>query len=75
MGKAYENDGTHDCPEGGVGCKYENLPTMDSFVSMTGGSITQRRFQREYGKKAHESDAQAFPNTTEESLRRIILAP
>lgn len=42
---------------GGVGYKSEELPCMQSMVTITGGSEMQRRIQRDYSKVAHAADA------------------
>ena len=75
MRKQQSPSGVRDCPEGGIGCRQESLPTGGSFITLTGGTLEQRRFSREYGKTAHASAPDDFPDVTENSLRRIGLMP
>jgi hypothetical protein len=39
---------------------------------MTGGSLMQRRFEREYGKAAHNAPPDPFPDTSDAAARRIV---
>ena len=38
----------------GLGHRVEQLHSMDSLISITGGGEFQRRYRRDYSKKAHK---------------------
>lgn len=66
--------GVHNCAEGGIGCKREELPTMGAFSELTGGTREQRLYARNYSKTDHASKPDPDMDTTENSLRRIVLS-
>jgi len=58
----------------GIGGKCEELPTLGAFVSMTGGSLMDRRFSRVYLKDAGvDTKPDVDADLTTNSLKQIIM--
>jgi hypothetical protein len=66
--------GVHNCAEGGIGCKREELPTMGAFSELTGGTREQRLYARNYSKTDHASKPDPYPDTTDSNSRRIVFS-